>query len=417
MKNKKILYYFGLSLLFVLNIILSSCLVVVGANLPSNTANSISEIIYQEKIDEKIGIVYSHKVFSESWEFCPLNPEYSKELRSIGMIENPIDVYLSNFFESTPAVVNYLEKSEVPISFLLLPKIYISDNAFLYDFELFCGDTNSCSNPEDIYINSQHADFLLESLNLSRYEDLLGYQIEYDYFSKHCNKGSSVSYKIRGIINEKCELYKFYQKYIGDFFIGNQYLSLPINSATIFDISKSRDEMTMQLENIDKIYNYESVLQHFGSEYILYSFEYRYMAIGQKNSSYSYESIQIDSNSYFDKIQSCYDYYFYKQNVSSMIVYCLFAVIVFYALFFSLHKVLKIQDLIICSKKKKYLKYAFIGGAFLSSYLGILVSKLMNIIFKYNFSVNFWGSLIILISYMIFLTFYIFIKFMKANKE
>lgn len=411
--KKKIFYYIGVCLSIVLNTIFSSCLIVSASNSSLNTSNSISEIIYQEKLIDGIGIVYSHETFSASWEFCPLNPEYSKELKSIGIVKNPIDVYLADFFESTPAIVDYIDKSGVPISFLLVPKTSIADSVFLYDFELLCGGTNSYSNPEDIFINSQHANFLLKSLNLSCFEDLLGYRVDYSFFSNYCSAGSNMTYTIRGVINEECELYKFYRNYIGDFFIANQYLSLPINSATIFDVSNSREEMTMELENIDRVYNYETILKHFDSSYNLYPFEYRYMVISNTNSEYSYKEIQNVDNTYFNKIQMCYDYYFFKQNVQNLVIYCLLAVFVLCTLFITLNKIIKIQNLIY--GKRKYFIYLYSAGVVLSSYFGVLVSKLFNIIFKYNFSINFSGGFILLCLYTTLLLLYIFIRFRRTK--
>lgn len=309
--------YFSISLLF----LLTSCPFVF-----SNTKLCIQETIAEKVFNninnnECMGIIYGHENFENTFEIASIEPEKSKEMRSLQLADSVYDVYPSNFLGSTPAVVQYKERQSVPISFLLLPKGGYLDSFFStgYSFKLLVGRTDNKVNVEDIYINQQYADYLIyENTEYSSYNDLVGKKV---VLPAYYNDGlsSDFIYNIRGVIDESDEKYSFYKEYIGDFFLVNQYLSMPLRSCTIFELKNKITEIKKQINCVFSVYKYESNVKRFNATELMLTHEYRLLTFDKKNSINNITAIE-ENNEYFKNYHEIYDYFLYKNNIFPLLI-------------------------------------------------------------------------------------------------
>ena len=339
-KNKTSLFDL---LVLIISTIFSYCSfgMIVG-NTSISINQTISENLFKDKqaSNTVLGMVYGHESFEETWEHCSTQPELSKTLRSLNTSEFVYDLYPSNFLETTPAVVNYIDEEKVPISFLLLPKGGYLDSFFSpnYMFHMLAGATDKTANIEDIYINQKYADYLLSiSSEYSSYSDLLDEIIEVPYYTQYITKGVLVNYKIKGVIDSNDEKYIFFSKYIGDFFLANQYLSLPIKSCTIFDLENKMTSIKKQVNAITNTYNYKTNLKRFNSIENMYTYEYRLLSFDTLTTENNISSIENTESNHFSKYQKVYDYYFYKNNILKLLVFvaifvCCFTVAIIYTI-------------------------------------------------------------------------------------
>lgn len=308
------------------------------SNLGFSVNETIAEQLYADSSadPESLGVVYAHESFKETWELNSVEPEKSKKLRSMDVSDFVYDVYPSNFLETSPAVVDYRDKSDVPISFLLLPKGGYLDAFFSpdYKFTLLAGSTDNTANIEDIYINKSYADFLLDGS--SDYKSLVGTSINLPYYTQYITNGCAVGYKIKGILDENDTKYQYFKKYIGDFFLANQYLTLPIKSCTFFKLADKFTTIKKQVNAISRVYKYDVNLKRFNSIENMYTYEYRIMCCKDSLSNNNLNQIENQDNIHFQKYQLVYDYFFYKNNVIKLIVFSVLTIITFSITVFSL---------------------------------------------------------------------------------
>ena len=379
--------------MFLLFTIVSGITLTLSASVPAvtklNKSQSVAELIKSSDISEsKLGIVYPYETSQNTYIYCSSQPEKSSEFRNLSPAIEIYDCYPSNFLNSTPATVDYLDKTNVPISFLLQPKENYTSNHFeqMYNFDLLVGGTDKNSNPEDIYINTQYADKLLIDNGLSSYKDLLDLEIELPYTSKY-SKGIQFHYVIKGVIDESSEKYTYYKSFIGDFFLANAYLSLPISTGTIFKMPDTLNDIRKTLDMLFSIYDYQTYGRYFNALSFSLAYDYRISIIGTVSSENNIHEINNSENGFFTKFHNLYDYYLYKKYIIHFIT-----TLILLLIFIIINSVLSRQ---IITKLKSHLKTVIIS-LLLSFALGLGFNFVYKAMFlrKTYISITSWQSFI-----------------------
>lgn len=319
--NKKKTTFTLLTLVFsVFSIIVSSMIISnLSFNITQSSADIISEKIKNDK--NQLGFIYSYETEKNTYELCSMQPEKSKEIRSVNRNIEIYDLYPAGLDQCSPATITYNGSDNIEISFLLLPKENYTNSYFdaSYNYKMLAGGANKESDVSDLYINKKYADYLLTVNSKTKYDDLLNLEIKLPYNGKY-SKNKFINYIIKGVIDETDEKYIYYKNYFGDFFLANQYLSLPISSSVCFKINSNDSNLIREnLDLLNRIYKYESAGRHYNALNFTFFYQYRFMSISTLESSGSYKNINAQSE-YFAPYFKMYDYYFSKTNVVSVIV-------------------------------------------------------------------------------------------------
>ena len=223
---------------------------------PLNISNLISKELYNSnKKGDKLGIISPYENIQKSYELCSIQPEKTKELRSVFPTNAFYDVYLNNSSRNEyPAILDNNER----ISMLCLPKSNYTNSFFdeQYQFDLLVGSTNNYSNTQDLYITKEYADYLLKNETNKDYSLLINKEIQLGYLNKYISDITKLTYTIKGVINTSSDSYAKYKMFIGEYFICNQYLSLPISNNIIFDIPAKQTKIKELVDYIVSLYDY-----------------------------------------------------------------------------------------------------------------------------------------------------------------
>ena len=313
---------------------------ILGAHLPTSKTQSVVDYLYNS--DSPIGLIYQKETSSNNYTLSSVQPELSQKIRftyDYSTFEL-YDCYLSDFQNSTPAIVDYIDKKQVGISFLLLPKENYTNSFFNgnYKFKLLSGGTSPKSNTEDLYINKNYADKLLVDNNLSSYKDLLDMRINLPYSNQYV-KNVEMSYVVKGVLDDTDSKYQYYQSCIGDFFLANQYLSLPINGNVVFKTPTKYSDFKKLINTMFDWYNYDTVGRHFDALNFAYHYSYRIVTISDLNNDNNYKNIYDENNAFYKNIDKLYNYYFEKQYIVPTIL-IIVGNVAFLVLFYELIKLL-----------------------------------------------------------------------------
>ena len=382
---------------------------------PTNKSQSIAEVINSQNTEYKYGILNFYETSNNTFEYVSIDAEKTKKIRSIYTELEIYDAYLTTE-DSFPAEISINGKETKAINFLLQPKENYTNSFFnsIYSFKLLCGKTSKDSNTEDIYITKTYADKLLDSLFIENYEGLIGEKIELGYKHKYLSNSIMMTYKIKGVIDENDEHYLKMKNYIGDFFLVNQYLSLPINPTVLFGLEKDTEALRKELDTIFRTYKYDTSGRHFDALNFAYDYDTRIYAISNLNSEYQYLNT---SSASFQKYNSLYEYFFNKQYIIliiiTIILNLIFLVLGSMLLFVFLNKTKFLKQ-----RKTVIISFLFIISIAVS--LSILLSKLYKMLFFKNLplSINCWGGFVLLASEAIIIIFvYIKIYLLKLKKN
>ena len=364
--------------------------------LKTNKSQTVAEQIINNNINkDSLGLIYGYETSPNTYELCSVQPELSKELRSINGNWEIYDVYPSDFNGSTPAIVNYLDNPSVEISFLLLPKENYTNSFFdsLYSFDLLCGKMNKDSNIEDIYINQKYADYLLNIKGLPEndYIALLDDPvIKLPYKNKYVSlPGKSITYNIKGVIKEDSDNYQKYKKYFGDFFLANQYLSLPLSSATSFVLGSNINDVREQLDLIYRVYDYKVSGRYFDALSFTYKYDYRTVSISALNSLNPITKLFAKDNAYFSQLNSIYDFYFNKQYIIPFVVLLVLNLMNVLLVVWSFFKVVKYSPLSLSS-------LVLLTSCILSIFVGLILNfiPLLNGLLEVPLSTKSWQAFV-----------------------
>ena len=237
-----------------------------------------------------------------------MQPELSKEIRSLGVANRIFDAYLPTVKNSYPARIN-MNDADYYLSLFLSPKSGYLDNiqSNNYNIELLCGEFNSNDNINDIFITKEYADTLLNN-DKNNYNDLIGKLINIPYKISTKDDETPFFYKIKGVIDTSSQSYKYYREILGDFFIVNQYLTLPLPWGTCVLAKSSYGDLYQQIRTINKIYKYEANIKNIDSLHSTYPYEYRITWI---NNGVTYEG---------QEISDFYAFFNSKQNIPCCII-------------------------------------------------------------------------------------------------
>ena len=251
---------------------------------------------------------------------------------------------MANFQDSYPAKVKYADDVQKNISFLLQPKENYTNSYFepKYAFKLLCGSTSKDSNISDIYINQKYADYLLKTRGYEsdQYKKLLNESIQLPYSNKY-SKDINLTYCIKGIIDEADEKYIYYKNYIGDFFLANQYLSLPIQSSILFKLEKTTEELKTQIDTLLAEYKYETIGRHFNALMFSLAYDFRIVPVSPLGSENNILNITNENNILFNTLSKLYDFYFNKEYIISLIIVIISILIIFIVLFIVYRNLIK----------------------------------------------------------------------------
>ena len=369
--------------------------------LPANKTQTITEIITNNDAGNMLGFIYGYETSQNTYELCSTQPELSKQLRSVKRDWEIYDVYPNQFKGSTPAFVDYIDQSSVSVSFLLLPKENYTNSYFdpLYSFELLCGGPNKESNSEDIYINQKYADYLLYSRGLPQndYSSLLDEpEIRLPYINQYTESKKYMTYILKGVIKEDSPKYQEYKKFFGDFFLANQYLSLPLSNGTCFTLPNNANELRERLDLIFKIYDYKTAGRFFNALNFAYKYDFRTVGIDQIGTSKSISELFNEHNSYYSSLNSIYDYYFNKQFIIPFVILLVFDLIIFMINIWSFFKAVRYSPISISA-------LTLISCCLLSSFIGLAFNAIpfLKEILKIPLSTHSWQAFLIMIIQLI----------------
>lgn len=314
--------------------------------LSANKTQTVAEVISKNNNGNNLlGFVYGYETSQNTFEICTVQPELSKELRSVNRDREVYDVYPSEFNGCSPGIVNYSESTSDTVAFLLQPKENYTNSYFdpLYSFELLCGKTDKESNTEDIYINQKYADYLIKTRGLLENDYtslLLNPEIKIPYKNKHTSS-KEMTYIIKGVLNDNSEKYQQYKKYFGDFFLANQYLSLPLSNGTCFTIPNTVNDLREYLDLIYRIYDYKVAGRYFDALSFTYKYDYRTVGIGHRDTTQSITQLFSENNSYFSEIKQIYDYFFNKQYIIPFVFLLVLDLIILLLSFWVIVRIMK----------------------------------------------------------------------------
>ena len=318
--NKKTVFTItGIWLLATISTTLSAA---ITSHTPINRSQSIAELIYNNGNGDTIGFLTPYETSKNTYTLCSVQPEKSAKFRNVNSTAELYDCYPANYLNTTPATVDYIDEEKVNISFILIPKENYTNSYFSapHTFNLLVGNTSSSSNLEDIYINKKYADKLIsDDSTIESYKQLLDKKITLPYTNSYV-KNIDIEYVIKGVIDDDAK-YQRYKSFVGDFFLANQYLNLPINGTCLFELPKKIDEIREMMDSLFKIYEYDTIGRYFNALSFTLAYEYRIYeieAIGPNQNDMF--KINDGSNTFFNKYNSIYDYYFTKSYIMPLIL-------------------------------------------------------------------------------------------------
>lgn len=343
----------GLTLLFAFSIVLEVFSgVMIAKNTDLNKSTTLIEIaqLYKEnehetKSDGTViqtvpnGVVYPKKLITSDVMAYRL-PDYSQSLRTTYPSFTIFDVYQSNWAGLySPGVVNYLENKDVHISFLMLPRLntYITAEWQYKIPTLYPNSSSPLTNfrgVSDIFINKEYAQYLLKKYdrplddyqflcndrNLKSEDREIPYSWNYGNYNDHPAKKISSTYSIKGVLNSDSEEYLKYKNLFGDFFVVNEFFTMPLPSITFFEMKMENRDDERLISTIVNKYKYDASISANGYSQIDW-FEYRITFFGKIDSPTSILNIETNPSEYNAMTDKMYDYYANKNSVLPLILY------------------------------------------------------------------------------------------------
>ena len=392
--KKSMLGIAGVWLLGTITLTLSAA---ITAHTPINRSQSIAELIYNNNVGkDTLGFITPFETSQNTYTLCSVQPEKSAKFRNINSTAELYDCYPANYRNTTPATVDYIDEEKVNISFVLIPKENYTNVYFSapHIFKLLVGGTSNSSNIEDIYINKKYADKLInDSPDLSDYKQLLDKKISLPYKNTYVSN-KSIEYVIKGVLDDEDDKYKRYQSFVGDFFLANQYLNLPINGTVVFELPTKLDEIRSMVDSLFKIYEYDTIARYFSAVNFTFAYEYRIYeieAIGSNNNDMF--KIEDKSNTVFKKFNSVYENYLSKAYILPLIIISialLTLIITFIALMIAIYK---------SFKKSKLLSFAIFISILLSFPTAIGTNFLYKLLFLKSLyvSITSWQTFVFML--------------------
>ena len=334
--------------LFATSIFVVSSALLACEFLPNNKSITLAEISrdFENEVGSKPrGLIYGHQLVTSYHELIYMDPEKSKEMRNILYEDTIFDLYPANWLQKySPGVVDYIDKSDVNVSFLLWPKDSYVHKYFKYPMPLLAGSISNLSTPQDIFINSKFADKLIAqdgSISPYDYSGLIGKnkptQIKYKWQDNSTNTDvfTPVDYYIKGVIDFNSDQYQQYYKLFGDFFLVNEYFSLPLPSATYFTFNGGQFNDWKYFDIALNIFHYESVRKSSDTITSLYAYEYRLTFFGDSATEYAFTSVSNRTSKYFSMTSEVFapfaDYsasiYFVVFLLTNLIIYVVFFIL------------------------------------------------------------------------------------------
>lgn len=301
------------------------------AHLPINKPLSLAETseIYKTQLEEEPAtIIYGKEIFNRSYELLSVEPEKSKEIRSIFPMQQCFDGYLANWENKYSPIKTSIDGKTKNYSLLLWPKNGYKDSRFLYEMPLIAGKVDNFSNSLDIYITKSYADYLIgsKSLNLD-YEEFLTENPNISFFYEDEQNNSSnfcINYNLKGIIDDTSEIYLKYYNYFGDYFIANQYLFLPIPHFTYFETTQGLYAKKDQIKILLNVYDYTANRLYNSALLTSFAYEYRIAFIGKINSPIDFWHIWDNENSLAERVNLIFDEFTNGDYLLTAIVSVLF---------------------------------------------------------------------------------------------
>ncbi len=297
--------------------------------MPSSKAQTIAEVVtkYQKDTgDTPKGLIYAKNV-THADMISYNSPDRVTEMRSLFPLKKFYDVYLGRFESRfTPAMVDYVDKTNVETSVLLWPKDSYLYYSYTDALPLICPSgtkINRITSPNDLYINSFYADKLLKDYERPEkdYSYLLEKKVEipsvwYDSFYPEAGFDKVPNlYRIKGVLDTDSDLYKSFSDYIGDFFVPNEYVSYPLCSATLFDFEETEWDNRHLINTMLNVYKYEATRNNVSSTVALSGLDFRPAVIGKLETENSFKKIGVSETTYNKQINDCCDLFANRSNV------------------------------------------------------------------------------------------------------
>ncbi len=428
-RNRKIrIFYIAMLLLSCLG--LSSSSLIASAFFPNNqaiTLHEISEDYKKENNSFPNGLIYYHSLITNSNNPMFRDSMTTKGLREVFYKNEFIDVYVSNWINKfTPGVVKYDGENETPLSFLMLPRQGYTDTQWQDKYKiplLSPSQLGHLSSPNDIFINKEYADYLISKKPVGEqtYEHLINNETIIPYTWKYSEKSSpdyvDNKYIIKGVLDSESEEYLKYKELFGDFFVLNEYFSLPFMGQTFFSINSSETSINL-FSKLLKEYEYKYIKFNYSSNSSSFAFQTRISFFDSKDGNYSINKIDYNPHKYCVRTDSCFEVFSNQMYIIYIVL--LLMINVAFAIIFAFFS-LKFQKEKDDNKKITTIKmFVYIGLIGLGLLFGILISKLffIGIIpLKYLSSKNYLGTIIYAVEILTGLIVFCLSKLIKKKIE
>ena len=313
-------YFIGFGLTLIL--FTASCCAMCSY-MPNNIVQTISESVESYRHDKNknpAGIVTPVDMVSGGAEMTAIPAESRKKLNNIADVRAYWNVYPATMEPVySPVVIKDSEQNEKKYSMVLSVKDAFANAEFdeRYNIPLLCGGTGRGANVEDLYLNTEYASVLLKEKSLTKFEDLLGKQISLPYENK---VGSyELIYTIRGVMDDTSSQYQSLRKYFGDFFMGDEYLNLPLPWVTFYEFGDDAYENYTLIRNVNSIYSYDVKLKRYNALSNEMRYDFRMFILDELGTDCSIDIVRV--NEYNVKLQKAYDVYFSRQYVIMIIIF------------------------------------------------------------------------------------------------
>ena len=290
---------------------------------PASISTSLYNVAvnyFKENNENPNGVIYSYKKRQNIDVLTYNMPEWASEIRDIYYNDVCFSLYQGGWDNYSPAVVNYVDETDVLVSMLLWPKESYIYPKWKYDMPLLASSLQtglpSLSSPNDILVNEKYANYLLSNnASFSSYKDLLDLEVGIDYVWANSKvdysetKRVNVNYVIKGVIDCNSDEYLSYQQKFGDFFIANEYLSLPIPVQTYFSFDVNSVRSRHKIQTLLNVYNYEAKKNIDSSNSSYFQLEYRVSFFGFFGTDLSILSVTKGENKFSSKTNAIFNYF------------------------------------------------------------------------------------------------------------
>jgi len=416
-KSKLIaLFFFS----FLVAIVSNTTPFIASTYFRNNIAISLAETYDSFKTEHKDdsffgGALYKYPLDTKD-EICYNNPELPREFREIYSKNQFLDAYINGWDSKySPARVE-INGSKKGFSLLLIPKERYVYNKWDERYSiplLYPNNVQARTSPNDIYITKEYADELLSKNIATSYDDLIDKAIEVPYYwNTESTQFTKNVFVVKGILDTESERYKSYKQIFGDFFVVNEYFTMPMPSVTMFSFGERKD-LLLLFETLLKKYDYETIKSNYSSTSSSFSFQTRITFVTDFESEYSIQKIMTSNSKYQIIINKIFDSF---SNVS-YIIYSVILISVNISfvllLLFLLFQIVKLFE----KNDRKMIKICLFTELIISTIIAFCIKSIIGQtdLFSFLSLNNYFGAIIAIAELVIIVVFLFLVKREKTD--